>query len=281
MLALVVGGTGTVGGAVVRNLVGKGAKVRATTRNPGRCSKASNVEWLAISPDCPEVPAGAFSGVECAFLLAPTGCVDQYRFLLPWIAAAADARTTQTVLMTAHEPDDDDDAPFRRAEAALHATSIPGAILRPSWFMQNFHTYWGNGVRQNGLIALPAANGRIGFIDARDIADVASTLLLRPPQPNRTLTLTGPEALNHAEIARLLSSEMRRPIRYTNIDDASFRRTLLEDGMPGDYADLVVAMFAVVRAGRAAQVTDSVQSVTGRPPRTFADYARDYHDRLV
>ena len=281
MRAFVVGGTGLIGSTIIRRLVEQGTSVRATTRNPDAAPRPPNVEWLKIAADRPEVPPRALAHGDRVFLLAPTGWTDQFAFLAPWINAAATAEVNQLVLMTAHEPDNDDRAPFHRAEAALRATSIPGAILRPSWFMQNFHTYWGDEIRRAGLIAVPAGHGRVGFIDTRDIADVAATLLLEAPRPCQTLVLTGPEALGHAEVARLLSQATRRDVRYRCTDAPSFQRSLIDSGMSAAYADLVVAMFSTVRAGRAAAVTNAVQAVTGRPARHFADYAGDYRDLLI
>ena len=281
MSALVLGGTGQVGAEVARLLAARHLTVRATTRNAASAPQVANVEWLEIDGDRPEVPAGAFDDVDRVFLLAPAGWADQCTFLLPWIRAAERAQVANAVLMTAFEPDDQEDSSFGRAEAALAATSIPHAVLRPSWFMQNFHNYWGEGIRREGVIRLPAGEGRVGFIDTRDIAAAAANLLGAPQVENRTFVLTGPEALNHADVARILSEVSGRPIRYEDVDDVTFRRMLVADGMPPEYANLVVDMFPVVRGNRASLVTDVVQSLTDAAPRTLASYARDYRDQLL
>ncbi|MFO1464844.1 MAG: hypothetical protein U1F35_00125 [Steroidobacteraceae bacterium] len=198
------------------------------------------VTWTRVHSDDSGIAAAALDGIERLFLLAPTGIIDQHAFGA-WIA---------------------------------------GAILRPSWFMQNFHTYWGEGIRRDGVIALPAGEGRIPFIDARDIADVAVQLLLDSSTECRTLILTGPEALSHADVAGIIAACTQRDVRYRDVSDEEFRSRLIADGMPADYAELVVAMFPVVRSGRAAATTRHVEEVLGRAARSFQDYARDYWSAL-
>lgn len=280
MSLLVVGGRGPVGSGIVASLAATGHDVRATSREPASAPRIPRVTWTRVPSDATGIAAAALGGIERLFLLAPTGIVDQHAFMSAWIAAAKLAGVGRVVMMTAHEPDDTDDAPFRRAEADLIVSGIAGAILRPSWFMQNFHTYWGEGIRRDGVIALPAGEGRIPFIDARDIADVAVQLLLDSSTGCRTLILTGPEALSHADVAGIIAACTQRDVRYRDVSDEEFRSRLIADGMPADYAELVVAMFPVVRSGRAAATTRQVEEVLGRPARSFRDYARDYRSAL-
>ena len=46
--------------------------------------------------------------------------------------------------------------------------------------------------------------------------------------------------------------------------------------MPNWFAEPLVALFAMLRRGAAAQVTDAVHVVTGSPPRTIEDFLRDH-----
>lgn len=268
---LVVGGTGTVGSEVARSLRQAGHPVRVTT---GKAPKSPDQVRLDLLSG--EGLDAAFAGVRRAFLLSPSGYADQYRILAPLIRKARDAGLEKVVLMTAIGVEANDAAPLRRAELDLEKSGLAFNIIRPSWFMQNFATFWLHDIRERGAIRLPAGNGKAGFIDVRDIAAVAADLLAGDRFAGRAFTLTGPEALDHAEVARILSDASGRKIGYQDIDPAEFKSGLLAAGVPGDYAELLVMLLGFLKAGYSAAVTDGVRSVLGREPAGFAAYAREF-----
>jgi hypothetical protein len=65
-----------------------------------------------------------------------------------------------------------------------------------------------------------------------------------------------------------------KPVRYQAMDPAEFRDAMLSGGTPGQVADFYSAMYEGIRNDWAADVTDDVQRITGRPPISFAAYAR-------
>ena len=275
---LVLGATGTVGRLLTEQLVRAGHTVRAATRNPARYDGAG--EPVALDLADPGTFAAALAGVERAFLLSPPGHANQFALLQPFVDALPDT-VERVVLMTAQGVDADDAIPFRQLELHLAAAGRPHLVLRPSWFSQNFHSFWGHGIRTANTLALPAADARVAFIDARDIAESAAAALTRDDLADaaarhQAFILTGPEALTHAEASAVLSEALGRTIQYQSIDDDTFRAHLAPAGFPDDYVELLVGLFGFVRMGAAAEVNDHVQQLTGRSPRPLADYARDY-----
>ncbi|MFF0250470.1 hypothetical protein ACWEU6_25695 [Streptosporangium sandarakinum] len=83
------------------------------------------------------------------------------------------------------------------------------AVLRPSWFMQNFtgtHAH-ARGIRDEGVIWTAAESGRVGFVDAEDIAADAVRAPTGERAPDTVQRLTGrPPRTFRA----LLEREMRR-----------------------------------------------------------------------
>ena len=67
-----------------------------------------------------------------------------------------------------------------------------------------------------------------------------------------------------------------RPVSYVGVDDDQARQAMLADGLPPMIADAIVAIFASQRAGSMAGTTDTVAELTGRKPRSVADFARDH-----
>lgn len=268
---LVVGASGTVGSELSRLLAAQGETVlKATHRTPAAADQV-HLDLLSHR-GLPE----ALAGVDRAFLLAPPGHVDQEALLAPLIDAARAHGLQKLVLMSAMGANADDNAPLRRAERRLEASGLPYNIVRPNWFMQNFNTFWLHGIQTAGQIFLPVGAAKGSFIDARDIAAVAARLLTSDDLADRDFDLTGPQALDHHEVAAILSQASGRPIGFTDIAPEAMLQGLLAAGLPQDYAGFLVQILGAFKAGFAERTTDAVQHITGQPPRTLAQYAQDY-----
>ena len=271
---LVIGASGTVGASIVQQLVAGGHQVRATTSRPAAVGRRDNVETVLVNLATGEGVDTAFAGIDGAFLLAPPGYADQQKLLSPLVTAAKRAKTGKVVLMTAMGANAAD-TPFRRVEEELVASGVPYNIIRPNWFMQNFQTFWVHGINADGAIALPAGTAKTSFIDARDISAVAVRLLTTHDQDGRDFDLTGPESLTHADVARILSAETGRAIRYEDIDPDVLRKGLLSAGLPADYTEFLLVILGFLEQGYAERTTDAVEKLLGRKPIAFSRYARD------
>ena len=273
---LVIGASGTVGSALVQNLRARGQTVRlATSRTP---TQPDQVQVDVLQRQGLEA---AFQGVQRAFLMAPPGYVPQDHLLVPLIEQARAAGVQKVVLMSAMGADAAPDTPLRKTELALEASGLAWNTIRPNWFMQNFHTFWVQGIREQGRIFLPIGSARGSFIDARDIADVGAELLLGDAHVNQAFDLTGAEALNHDEVAAILSRETGRDIRHQEIPPEAMLQGLLGAGLPAPYAEFLVVILGYFAAGYAERRTDAVQRITGRAPRSFAAYAREFRAQWV
>ncbi|MDZ5460908.1 NmrA family NAD(P)-binding protein [Azohydromonas lata] len=268
---LIVGASGTVGGELKRLLQARGHEVlAATSRTP-------------TAPDQVQLNVATRSGLEAAFeradrafLLAPPGFARQDEVLVPLIEAAQARGLEKVVLMTALGANADEATPMRRAERRLQAVGLPWNVIRPNWFMQNFSSFWLHGIVEQGRIALPVGQAKGSFIDARDIAAVAAELLQRSDFDGQELDLTGPEALDHDEVAAILSRETGRAIRFEDIAPQQMLDSLLAAGLPRDYAEFMVLILGYFKAGYAARTTTAVADVLGRPAGRFEQYASDY-----
>ncbi len=111
------------------------------------------------------------------------------------------------------------------------------------------------------------------FIDALDVGRVAAVALTSNGHAGKAYTLTGPTAFGIAEAAATIGKVTRRVIRYVDVPEAAARSAMLGAGMPEWMTDAMMELHAIDKAGYAAVVTDDVAKVTGKPARSFADYA--------
>ncbi|KQW45435.1 MULTISPECIES: NAD(P)H-binding protein [unclassified Roseateles] len=268
---LVVGASGTVGTELSRLLAQAGHTVRkATSRAP------TQPDQVLFDLTTGQGREAALAGADAAFLLSPPGHTRQHELLNPLIDAARAQGLRKLVLMTAMGANADEASPLRQAERHLEQSGLAFNIIRPNWFMQNFNSYWLPGIQAQGQILLPTGNAKGSFIDARDIAAVAAALLVSNRFDGQDFDLTGPEALDHDQVAALLSQAAGKPIGYQDIAPEALRGTLLGAGLPADYVEFLLLILGFFKAGHAERVTDAVQAITGQAPRTVAQYAADY-----
>lgn len=268
---LVIGASGTVGSELSRLLADAGHDVRRATSRPA--SQPGQVQLDLVSG---QGRAQAFDGVDRAFLLAPPGHTRQDLLLKPLIDEARERGLKRVVLMSAMGANADEAAPLRQAELHLERSGLAWNVIRPNWFMQNFNTFWLHGISTQGKILLPVGHAKGSFIDARDIAAVAASLLTRDDLAHRDFDLTGGEALDHDQVAAILSRESGRTILFEDIPPEAMLAGLLQAGLPRDYAEFMLVILGFFKAGYAERTTDAVQAITGRAPRSLAAYAKDY-----
>jgi uncharacterized protein YbjT (DUF2867 family) len=268
---LVIGASGTVGSELSRQLAAAGHTVRRATSRPPEAPDQVPVDLLGG-----QGLGEALGGMDAAFLLAPPGHVNQDALLKPAIDAARAAGVGKVVLMSAMGADADENAPLRKAERHLEASGLAWNVIRPNWFMQNFHTFWLHGIREAGTIALPVGRARGSFIDTRDIAAVAARLLTQRGREGQAFDLTGAEALDHDEVAAVLARETGRAIRFQDITPEAMRQGLLAAGLPGPYSEFLVTILGYFKAGYAERTTPAVAEITGQAPRRFAAYAHEH-----
>lgn len=265
---LVLGATGKTGSLVARGLAARGLAVRTASRGD---APGDHVRFDWAEPGTHEA---ALAGVTRAYLVAPALVDDPARLMLPFVARALGRGVRRLVLLGSSAIPEG--APGLGAVArALREQAPEWAVLRPSWFMQNFvdpHHGHGASLLRDGQIVTSTGDGRVGFVDVADIAAVAVHALADERSHDAAHVITGPEALNHDEVAEIAGRALGRPVRHVRVDDETARRRLVELGMPRAYAELLVGLDIAIRGGAEARVTDTVERVTGRAPRSFAAF---------
>ena len=276
---LVTGATGHVGRALVGELVRRGVSVRGASRDPSRAAASSPAcpEWVSFDLERPATFDSALEGIERVFLIARPGDDEPDRAAAPFLQAMVDSDVRHVVTLTAMGADRRDDVSLGRLERLVEETDLQWTHLRPNWFMQVFATDpLLSAIRATGRIEVPAADAAISWVDARDVAAVAAATLTEPDHRGRAYLLTGPEALDHDQVARILSEGTGRPLGYRPLDEESGRRAVLAAGLGARRADRLTRFYRLVRAGACAPVSEDVASVLGRPAIPFRRFAEDH-----
>jgi uncharacterized protein YbjT (DUF2867 family) len=221
--------------------------------------------------------------VNTLFLLTGNGA-DLATLQVDAIRAAASAGVESVVKLSALGASDHSKSPIGRAhheaETALIESGMRWVILRPHVFMQNLLDQAPT-IAREGRIYSAAGDGKVPFIDTRDIAAVAAVTLTRSGHDGRKYVLTGPQALSYHDVARIVSEVVGRPIEYRPLSLDEARERMTRAGDPTWAIEGLLALAEYQRAGGAtAVVHDSVREILGRPPRSFAEFARDHARQL-
>lgn len=161
-------------------------------------------------------------------------------------------------------------------EAGLAASGLPHTLLRSNAYMQNVLALAPAIAKTSGF-GSSAGNGRIGMVDARDVAAVAASIAASPaPHAGKTYWLTGPELISYGDVAAVLSRLLGRTISYRELTFDEDAGAMIRAGVPEQIAEMNAQAASLTAGGDAAWVTDDVASLLGRPARSFGEFAADY-----
>lgn len=276
---LVTGSTAPVGRELVRLLVEAGSEVKAGTRRPDRARSLFDPSVQVVELDYGR-PATFDAAVEWAdrlFLQPPPFEPDAHRTLVPLLDWAVQAGTGHVVTVSAMGMEVREDLPIRRLERHIESLGVDYTFLRPNFYMQTFDEgFLGERIRRTGGFRMPVKDARVSLVDGRDVAAVAAAALTGREHSGRAYTLTGPEALTHAEIAGIVGAAAEREVRFETCTDEEMLGWLVGAGWGRDVAGVVIAMYQSVRGGVREAVSPDVPDVLGRPARSFRDFAAEH-----
>ena len=258
---LVIGATGKTGSRVAAKLEAKGHPVRRGSRN-----SATPFDWEA-----PETWSQALSGARAAYVtyfpdLAFPGAVEKLESL---VETAKDVGVEHLVLLSGRG-----EHHARQGEQVMRESGIDHTIVRAAWFAQNFSEGYLRDPILAGVLPMPGGDIAEPIIDIDDIADVAVAALTEEGHRGQLYEVSGPRLMTFAEMARELSDATGRPIRHVPISFEDFHANVAQAG--GNFvADVFTAIARETLDGRNSHTTDGVKRALGRPPRDFADFARD------
>lgn len=251
---------------------------RVACRHPDRFAAGRGVAFDFF--DRTTWPA-ALSGVDVLFLLFPLpGNRAARDAIIPFIEAAERAGCRHVVYVSVIGVDRARFIPHHRVESALLGSSMSCTLLRCSFFMQNLHraiSTHGDDIVDHDELFIPAGRGKTTFIDARDAAEVAALAMTGPSEEHadRVYRLTGPRPIAMSEVADELSRVLGRRIRYANPSLIRFARRLRRREVGWDTVGFMCAVYTLTKLGFNQQVTDDVQQMLGRAPRTLSTFLEE------
>jgi len=278
-MILVTGGTGAIGGEVVRLLSDAGTSARALIRNPNQRQERAGTTWVTGDLGKPATLPSAFAGCTTLFLLSGNG-ENAGELQHNALAAARQAGIAHVVKLSAFGASSRSNSLIGRLhhqiEKELEESGMAWTMLRPHHFSQNLLSQAGN-IINDGVVYSSSGDGKIPFVDTRDIAAVAVVTLTQPGHAGKKYVVTGGEKLSYREATDILSQAIGKPLRFIDEPPDAARARLIKEGQAPALVDSLLAIAAYQRAGGPTEtITTVVKDLTGKRPRTFAEFAHDY-----
>jgi uncharacterized protein YbjT (DUF2867 family) len=276
-MILITGASGNVGSEVLKQAVAAKLNIRAAYLSANKASTAPpGAATVLMDYAKPETIRAALEGVEQTFLVGPpTANVAELE-----AAFVNEAKLSGVKRIVKLSALGGRKAIFpglhRNSEVTIEASGIPYTFLRPNGFMQNFVNYNGDTIKTQNAFYGAQGSGAVSHVDIRDVASAAVKVLSTNGHEGRAYALTGPEALTNQEIAEKLSRAVGHTIRYVDLPQDDFRRSLLSAGVPDWSVDALIDLQRLYREGGAGLIDPAFEQLTGRKPTSFDDFARDH-----
>jgi len=164
----------------------------------------------------------------------------------------------------------------RQLEQALEQTGRPITVLRAQSYMQNYARFMGETIKAHSAFYLPLGVGRVSLVDVRDVADVAVKVLTEGGHEGKAYTLTGPQALSNYEVAHILTAVLERRINYVVVSEQQTHAGMKVAGTPEWIREAMLEWYRHQKNNGASFLTNHVEWITGRQPRSFQQFAQDY-----
>jgi uncharacterized protein YbjT (DUF2867 family) len=285
---LVTGASGTVGSEVINQLSSAtaDANIRAgahSIENIKKVVKSDIVEPMQIDYNKPDTLKDALKDVDRVFLLTPfqSDMVELSSNFLKEIENAGNIKhiVKLSVMGADSEPRTIGSRLHRQVEKMIEDTGIPFTFLRPNFFMQNFVNFFSQIIKEQSAFYLPAGDGKVSFVDVRDIASVAVEALTKNNDGRhygKAYNITGPEAISYGDVARILSEQLRKKISYVNISEDDARKGMKETGWDDWTINYMMELFNIIRMGYLSQVSSVIEDVTRKRAISLNQFAKDY-----
>jgi uncharacterized protein YbjT (DUF2867 family) len=276
---LLTGVTGKTGGETAKQLLAKGAKLRAIVRNEAKAAelKAAGVELVVGDVGDAETVKRALQGAAKAFLTLPNG-KNQEAQEKQFTDLAKAAGVKHLVKMSSMEAVANAETPIPKAhwavEEYIRASGIGWTMVKPNFFMQNLLSS-AAGIKSNRKFSLPMGNGTTGMADIRDIGAVCAEVLTGKGHAGQSYEITGPEVLTFADVAERFSAVLGVKIEYVPMPMDQFR-TRMTGVLEPWHLNAVCELFREIAEIGLDHTTNTFRKLMGREPRSVTQFIQDH-----
>jgi NAD(P)H dehydrogenase (quinone) len=275
---VITGATGHLGRLVVQELLSRGVPagdITATGRDITKVKDLADrgVRVLAIDYDDPASLDAAFRGADRILLVSasePGRRARQHENAIDAAVRAGAGLLAYTSIANAGTTSMRLAAEHQATEAALRASGLTYALLRNSWYVENY-TAQVPAILQRGSLAGSAGDGRVSAATRADYAAAAAAVLTGDGHAGRAYELGGDEAFTLAELAAEIGAQAGEPVGYLDLPEDEYARLLTSAGLPEAAAVTLADADRGLARGDLFVDSGHLRQLIGRPTTTLRE----------
>jgi NAD(P)H dehydrogenase (quinone) len=273
----ITGATGQLGHLVVAALLKSvpAGEIVAIARNPEKAADlaAKGVVVRQGDYEAPESLVAAFAGVDKLLLISSNEMGKRAAQHAAVIEAAKKAgvgfiaytsllRAATSPMLLADE--------HKATEAALKASGIPHALLRNSWYIENYTMSLGAALA-HGVVIGASRDGRVSAATRADYAEAAAAVLTaKENQAGKIYELGGDTAFTLAEYAAEIARQSGKAVAYNDLGEEGYKQALVGFGLPEGYAAVLANSDITAADGALFDDSRTLSRLIGRPTTPLA-----------
>lgn len=273
------GASGNVGGHAAQLLDAAGVPARLLLREPSRAPQLTNAEIVRAEyggEDC----RNALRGIDTVLLVSAHEEADRVGLHRSFVDAATAAGVRQIVYTSFVGASESAGFMLARDHGAtehlIRDSGLGFTFLRDNFYAEAIAGFARDDGAIRGVIRGPAGQGQVACVSRRDVSAVAAEVLRSPAEHfGRTYDLTGPEAIDLEEVARVLSDVSGKPHFYVDETMEQARASRGNYGAPEWLIDAWISTYTAIGDGELDNVSHDIPTIIGRPATEFSDVVRE------
>lgn len=259
---IILGATGQVGAAIVKNLAEKNVPVRAVIRDAAKANelKKQGAEVGVADYFDSEALKKAFKGGELVFVLTPeTGkskdvLGDTRKILENYRKAIEDAGIKKVVGLSSigaqYESGTGNFLMSYMLEHAFEQLPITQVFVRPAYYYSNWLPNLPS-VKEKGVLpTFYPADLQIPMNSPLDVAEFIARIIAAGADESKIYELEGPESYTSDDVAKSFAEVLGQKVKAEQIPKEKWHETLLKMDFTEDAAQNFIEMTEVVVEGR-------------------------------
>jgi NAD(P)H dehydrogenase (quinone) len=274
---LITGATGHLGRLVVEQLLAAGVPagdIIATGRATDKIKDLADqgVQVRAVEFSDPAAVRAAVAEADRVLLVSGMdlgGRVAQHRNVIDAAREAGTGLVAYTSIVNAGTTTIRLAADHQATEQLLRDSGVPYVVLRNSWYHENYTDRLPVFLAQ-GAIPGSAGEGRISAAARADYAAAAVRVLTTDGHAGQAYELGSDEPFTLAQLAAEISAQSGKEVRYVDLPEAEYAKSLQEHGVPELMADLIAETDAAAAHGTLYTASGHLKALAARPATTLS-----------
>ena len=265
---MILGATGNIGTAVLKNLAGKSAEVFAGVQAEKDFEKVAQYGATPVIVNFQNQDSlnEALKGKDRVFLVTPL--MQNPEVVTEMVINASKVNGIKHfVRSTASGADSNGQIQMARwaglSEDLIKASGLHYTILRPYSFLQNFVNFHNESIKNYNSFYLPVGDAKMSLLDINNLGEVVAIALTSHEHYGKTYELSG-LTYTGEELAEKLTNVLGRKISFVDISEEKAKESMLKSQMPTWMVNAMMELNYITKQGWAASYSTDYKNITGK-----------------